>query len=420
MAFSAPPGTIPARGFDWDLVQFPAKQVDSFAELRYGKALQQGKRRFGNVPVYGTNGRCGWHDQPLDVGPGVVLGRKGQGHLGVKWCAVPFWVIDTAYYAVLDADQVDQRWFYFLTKYVGLDHLKAGEKPGLSRDVFYRQLYPFPKLDEQRAIGRLLAVLEDKISLNQRMNRTLEELARALLKSWFVDFDPVVARAAGRRPPGVPASVVNLFPKQFAESAAGAIPKGWRVGIIGDEFTLVMGHSPPGSTYNKVGEGVPFFQGCTDFGFRFPARRVFCTAPTRYANRGDTLVSVRAPVGDTNMAIERCAIGRGVAAVRHASGSRSYTYHVMHFLRDEFDCYDSEGTLFGCIGKADFENLQHVVPPAELISSYEETVSEIDKRIELNECQNVALSSLMQALLPRLMSGELRLCAVEKAVAAAL
>ena len=98
-----------------------------------------------------------------------------------------------------------------------------------------------------------------------------------------------------------------------------------------------MGQSPPGNTYNEVGEGVPFYQGRTDFKFRFPTRRIYCTAPTRFANEGDTLVSVRAPVGDVNMAAERCAVGRGVAAIRHKSGSRSFTYYAMGFLKEDFD-----------------------------------------------------------------------------------
>src|SRR6185503_11228704 len=146
------------------------------------------------ITVYGTNGPCGLHDTPLSNGPGVILGRKGEGHLGVKWCKSPFWVIDTGYFASVNQAEVDLRWFYYSTSYVGLDHLKTGEKPGLSRDTFGRQIFPFPLLDEQRAIGRVLGALDEKIELNCRMNRTLEELTAAFFRSWFVDFDPVVAK----------------------------------------------------------------------------------------------------------------------------------------------------------------------------------------------------------------------------------
>src|SRR5919197_4168143 len=104
---------------------------------------------------------------------------------------------------------------------------------------------------------------------------------------------------------------------------------------------------PPGDTYNEIGEGVPFYQGRADFSFRFPIRRVYRTAATRFAKAGDTLISVRAPVGDINMASEHCAIGRGVAAARHKTGSRSYSYQFMQSLKDVFARFEAEGTVFG-------------------------------------------------------------------------
>jgi type I restriction enzyme S subunit len=140
-------------------------------------------------------------------------------------------------------------------------------------------------------------------------------MARTLFKSWFVDFDPVRAKLDGRQPLGLAPSTAALFPDHFSQEADHVAPKGWRIGTVKDAFDLTMGQSPPGETYNEEGIGLPFYQGRTDFGFRFPTRRIFCTAPTRYAKPGDTLVSVRAPVGDINKADEECCIGRGVAAV---------------------------------------------------------------------------------------------------------
>ncbi|MBK9126188.1 MAG: restriction endonuclease subunit S [Phycisphaerales bacterium] len=129
-----------------------------------------------------------------------------------------------------------------------------------------------PPLPEQRAIARVLGGLDDKIELNRRMNRTLEDLARGLFRSWFVDFDPVTKNGNGK----APAAPTGLFPKRLMDSPIGPIPEGWRVGTVGAEFNLTMGQSPPGSTYNEDGAGVPFYQGRTDFGFRFPTRRVYC------------------------------------------------------------------------------------------------------------------------------------------------
>jgi len=110
-------------------------------------------------------------------------------------------------------------------------------------------------------------------------------------------------------------TTAELFPA-MQDSELGEVPEGWGVGTLGDLCDINMGQSPPGTTYNEIGDGLPFYQGITDFGFRFPSRRVYCTAPTRFAEEGDVLLSVRAPVGSLNVADERCAIGRGVAALR--------------------------------------------------------------------------------------------------------
>jgi type I restriction enzyme S subunit len=177
-----------------------------------------------------------------------------------------------------------------------------------------------------------------------------------------------------------------------------------------------MGQSPPGHTYNEIGDGLPFYQGRTDFGFRFPTRRVYCTAPTRLAKKGDTLVSVRAPVGDTNMAAEDCAIGRGVAAARHKTGSRSYSYQFMRAQADVFDRFEAEGTVFGSIGKKDFHAIACVVPPRGLVEEFERRVAPLDDRIEVTDQDSRTLAALRDALLPKLISGELRVKNAEEMI----
>jgi type I restriction enzyme S subunit len=240
-----------------------------------------------------------------------------------------------------------------------------------------------PPLEEQKRIAHILGTLDDKIELNQRMNETLEAIARAIFKSWFVDFDPVRAKMAGEPYP-LPDTVMALFPDEMVESELGMIPKGWEIGKLGDEFKVVMGQSPPGSSYNEEGKGIAFYQGRTDFGFRYPSERVFCTEPKRFAEPGDTLVSVRAPVGDVNMAKEKCCIGRGVAAIRHKSGNSSYTFYSMLDLQRRFKVFESEGTVFGSIGKRDLNNLLIIFPNKKILKSFKKFVSSIDKKIENN------------------------------------
>lgn len=275
-------------------------------------------------------------------------------------------------------------------------------------DAIANWRFRIPKIGEQKEIATLLSSLDDKIELNRQMNATLEAIAQTLFKSWFVDFDPVWAKKEGRQPFGMDADTAALFPDEFEESELGLIPAGWRVVPLGEEFNITMGQSPPGNTYNEVGQGIPFYQGCRDFMFRYPLRRVYCTAPTRFARDGDTLVSVRAPVGNINMAIEPCAIGRGLAAVRHKGDGRSYTYLSMTFLKDFFAIFESHGTVFGSLSKKDFQGPSVCAPATEVINRFEQIVEPIDSQIENNELETLTLAALRDTLLPKLLSGELR------------
>jgi type I restriction enzyme S subunit len=282
-----------------------------------------------------------------------------------------------------------------------VSHIRVG-------DCFKFKL-SLPPLAVQQQVAQMLGALDDRITLLRETNATLEAIAKALFKSWFVDFDPVRAKMEGRAPEGMDEATAALFPDGLEESELGAVPKGWRRSTVGESFILTMGQSPPGDTYNDTGDGLPFYQGRTDFGFRFPTQRVFCSAATRLAEIGDTLVSVRAPVGDVNMAIEKCCIGRGVASVRSPDGHRSFTFYAVRGLGERFKTFDSEGTVFGSINKKDFQSLPVVDPSPEVLDAYESVSHPIDQRIVENEEQLRTLATLRDTLLPRLISGQLRL-----------
>ena len=407
--------------------QVGAGQTDAWREstwgeeisLEYGKSLRGYDTVSGQFRVFGSNGPIGWTTQPLANGPGVILGRKGA-YRGVQYSRYPFFVIDTAYY-VVPKTQLDMRWVYYAIKHHKLGEIDDGSPiPSTTRSAVYVKDLLVPPPSEQKTIAHILGTLDDKIELNQRMNATLEAMARALFQSWFVDFDPVRAKLDGRQPAGLDAATAALFPAHFQESPLGHIPQGWSAGTLIESFNLTMGQSPPGDTYNEDGEGIPFYQGRTDFGFRFPTRRIYCTAPTRYAKSGDTLVSVRAPVGDINMADEECCIGRGVAAVRHKSGAVSFTYHSMANLSPDFARFEAEGTVFGSINKQNFENLSFVNPPPEVVAAYEKFAAPLDDQIYTLEHQSRSLDALRDSLLPKLLSGELRVVvsAIEESVVA--
>ena len=281
---------------------------------------------------------------------------------------------------------------------------------------------PIP-LPNSKAIAYISGVIEafsSRITLLRETNATLEAIAQAIFKSWFVDFDPVRAKMEGRTPEGMDEATAALFPDSFEESELRLVPRGWHYSTVGASFILTMGQSPPGNTYNERGEGLPFYQGRTDFGFRFPSQRVFCTAPTRIAEPGDTLVSVRAPVGDVNMALETSCLGRGVAGVRHPKGNRSFAFYTMRGLRSSFDLFDSEGTVFGSINKKDLQGLPVLEPSEAVLSTFDDIATPIDQGIVENEGKIRTLATLRDTLLPRLISGQLRLPDADNAIAEAI
>ena len=303
------------------------------------------------------------------------------------------------------------QWWEQVGKYINVgavfDSLKCADIPEF-------QLW-IPPIPEQRIIAHILGTLDDKIELNRRMNETLEAMARALFKSWFVDFDPVRAKMEGRDT-GLPRHLADLFPNRLVDSELGEIPEGWEVTSLKDCMSLTMGQSPPGSTYNGLGVGLPFFQGRSDFGFRYPERRRFCSAPTRIADPEDTMVSVRAPVGDINMAWERCCIGRGVAALRHRSGSSSFTYHSVWAMQRELREYEHTGTVFGAINKGQFEALKVIEPEPRVVSAFDSMSRHLDARTRSNVSESRALAALRETLLPKLISGETRVGDAERVV----
>ena len=168
--------------------------------LEYEKAIRGYQEAIAPYRVYGTNGPVGWAEKPLASGPGVILGRKGA-YRGVNFSRDPFFVIDTAYYVKPKHDLLDMRWLYYAIIHHKLGEIDDGSPiPSTTRAAVYVRDFDVPPLSEQRAIAATLGALDDKIELNRRMCETLESMARALFRDWFVDFGPTRAKMAGTAP----------------------------------------------------------------------------------------------------------------------------------------------------------------------------------------------------------------------------
>ena len=181
----------------------------------------------------------------------------------------------------------------------------------------------------------------------------------------------------------------------------------WSDGVLSDIAEIIMGQSPKGDTYNENGVGTVFFQGRGEFGFRFPTRRLFTTDPKRMAQSNDVLMSVRAPVGDLNVAYEPCCIGRGLGAIRSKDNHQSFVLYTVFALREKLDMFNGEGTVFGSINRDALNTMPIVIPTKEEMDQFEDIVAPMDAAIRNNYEEICRLEAIRDSLLPRLMSGEL-------------
>lgn len=231
-------------------------------------------------------------------------------------------------------------------------------------------------LREQQAIADVLGALDDKIAANHEVVRIAGQVASAFTLA-----------ASGRDNERLSAIAI-----------------------------VTMGASPPGSSYNVEGNGVPFYQGVRDFGERFPANRVWTTAPVRMAEEANTLISVRAPVGRTNLACETLCIGRGLASLR-SRDARPYTlFHQIRATRDAWGPYEAEGTIFGSIDRKQLDGIRVPAIRKDCQEQLEAQLSGIERRIAAALRENRILAATRDELLPLLMSGRIRVRDAEKVV----
>ena len=181
----------------------------------------------------------------------------------------------------------------------------------------------------------------------------------------------------------------------------------WTEGTLSDIANITMGQSPSSSSYNENGNGTIFFQGRAEFSFRFPTIRLYTTEPKRMACANDTLMTVRAPVGDLNVARTDCCIGRGLAAIHSKNNHQSFVLYTMYSLKKQLDVFNGEGTVFGSINKKSLNEMPLLIPTSKKLDEFEVLVAPIDASIRNNYDEICHLEQLRDSLLSKLMSGEL-------------
>ena len=314
---------------------------------------------------------------------------------------------------IKEGAEADKRFlFYRLRASDYRHHILATASGSTVRHTSPGRIHEFettlPAITEQRAIAGVLGALDDKIEQNRRTARALERLARAIFRAWFVDFEPVKAKAAGATSfPSIPQAVFDALPTRFVDSEIGPVPEGWEVKTISESILLTMGQSPPSEFYNESGEGLPFHQGVTDYGFRFPTHRIYCTTEGRIAEPEDVLLSVRAPVGRINVADRRLVLGRGLAGLRHRSGRQSFLHQQMCHVFAEEDAI-GDGTIYKAVTKRFLEQMPLLLPLTQAQEAFENLARPLDDLIAVCEVESRKLAEIRDLLLPRLLSGQAR------------
>lgn len=283
-------------------------------------------------------------------------------------------------------DVVSPKYLYYFLKNSStvaelqlLAETRSGTFPQITFSEVANLTIPVPSLAVQEVIVQTMQCLEDKITCNEQINDNLQQQA------------------------------MSLYAEMFLNSSDSNVTSG----TLSDIAVITMGQSPSGSSYNEDGVGEVFYQGRAEFGFRFPKRRLFTTEPKRMAEAGDVLLSVRAPVGDLNIAYERCCIGRGLGAIHSKTGHSSFVLYTMFALRSQLDVFNGEGTVFGSINRDALNAIPIDIPPVTEIDQFEVVAHPIDELIRANYEENCRLEAIRDSLLPKLMSGEIDVSAVQ-------
>ncbi len=280
----------------------------------------------------------------------------------------------------------------------------------------------YPDLPEQRAIAHVLGTLDDKIDLNRRMNETLEAMARALFKSWFVDFDPVRAKVEGRDT-GLPQDIADLFPERLVDSEK--IPEGWEVGRLADAIELLSGGTPKTSVAEYWNGGIPWYTPRdaphqSDV-FVIDTQRTITQAgvdnsATKVLPSRTTVISARGTVGRLACLGRPMAMNQTCYGIRGAAGYKAFfTYWLVRNTVEELRSR-THGTVFDTITRQTFTFIDSHLPPTDVAGAFEAAVKAIMERVLRNLHESRALAALRDTLLPKLMSGKLRLAKAAQAI----
>ena len=398
------------RGAEWKTTSWGQISI-----LEYGKGLRDYKNNTGKFPVYGTNGAVGTCDKYLCNKPGIIVGRKGA-YRGVHYSNKPFYVIDTAYW-LNHSEEVDTKWAYYQLLNEDINSLDSGSAiPSTSKESFYSLSVLLPPLPEQKAIAHVLSTIDDKIELNRQMNETLEAMAKTLFKSWFVDFDPVRAKAEGRST-GLLDEISALFPDSFEDSELGEIPRGWGVKPLSEIASFLNGLALQKHPATSPEDSLPVIKIAElRNGISAKTDKASRSIPKKYiVTDGDFLFSWSGSLMAQFWTGGEGALNQHLFKVTSDQYPPWFFAGWVQFHLDEFRrIAASKATTMGHIQRSHLQAAMASCPPDGVLMGLGAVIEPLVKRGILARLESRTLAEIRDVLLPGLVSGGIRLCEAEK------
>ena len=365
--------------------------------IKYGKDHKH--LADGNIPIYGSGGIMRYGDSSLYSGPSILIPRKGSLN-NIMYSDKPFWTVDTMFWTIINEEIANPLFVYYSICKKDFASLNVGSAvPSLTVPVIEDVDILLPSKQVQNKVVAILKSLDEKIEVNRRINENLEQQAQALFKSWFVDFEP-------------------FKDGEFEESELGRIPKGWRMGALGDicvtnkrsykgDFAHEIEYIDTGSVTNNVIESTQFLNPATD---KIPSRA------RRAVTEGDIIYSSVRP-NQRHFALlfnpaSNTVVSTGfVVITANWSGYRYYIYQYL--IQDEIvdklqAIAEQSVSTFPSLNAADITNLKIVIPPNDIVGDFAAICCSFIQQIEKNQQESRRLATLRDTLLPKLMSGELK------------
>ena len=368
--------------------------LGEFVRLQRGHDLTASEQRPGNVPVMGSAGPNGTHSEALAKGPGVVIGRSGASIGRVHYSDVDFWPHNTCLY-VTDFLGNHPRFAYYLLKTLDLAGYNSGSaQPSLNRNYIYGLRLKVPLPAEQAQIVAVLQALDNRIDLLHQTNATLDSIAQALFKSWFIDFDPVRAKAEGREPESMDAATAALFPAEFEESALGLIPKGWTVQRLSDLLELSYGKALK-STDRRDGH-VPVYGSGGITGFH----------DEPLVPHGSVIVGRKGTVGSLYWEDRPFFPIDTTFYVKPKTVPLTFCFYALQRLG--LDSMNTDAAVPG-LNRENAYRLEVTRPDAAVTKAFNDVTSSLRQAMRCNGDRAALLESVRDSLLPRLISGKLQL-----------